>query len=702
MIRSGGRLCTHSSLHPTAAPLMAAHLRPDYRALHELAALYGVQRSYTAIDGRRKTASAGALTAVLQVLGAPHERPADAAGAVAARRLELASRPLDPVCVAWEGRRAAPLVRFPTSADDATLDCTLTREDGGSNRWRAPVAGLPETERARLGGRTWTARRLTLPAPLPLGYHHLAVASAGVEARCLVVSAPQRAHPLPARATAAFAPVYALHSERSLGVGDLGDLAALATALGGRGVRLLATLPLLAAFLSEPFEPSPYSPVSRLFWNELFLDVRAVPELERSAPARALLESRPFAAEAAALAAGDLVDYAPAAALKRSLVERLAETFFADPGARAEAFEGFLQRRPRVRDYARFRTERERSGEAGERYHLYAQWVTDEQVAATAAAARAAGTGLVFDLPIGCHREGFDVRDPAYAAGVSVGAPPDPLFEGGQDWGFPPLHPERLRASGYRYLIEALRHHLAHAAALRIDHVMGFHRLFWIPAGRGAAGGVYVRYPHDELWAVVALESARHRAAIVGENLGTVPAAVNRRLARHGVAGIHVAQLSLDPDAQPPLPPPRPGDVAALNTHDMPPFAAWWHGDDIADRRALGLLDEAGEARERARRTADRRALADDLRRRRLLTGEGPADALHGSLRHLARSDAAVALAALEDLWLERRPQNVPGTHLERPNWRRRLRYDLDRLRRAPEVGAGLAALGETRGGNGP
>ena len=247
----------------------------------------------------------------------------------------------------------------------------------------------------------------------------------------------------------------------------------------------------------------------------------------------------------------------------------------------------------------------------------------------------------------------------------SAGAPPDALFTKGQNWGFPPLQPERLRERGYDYLIDCLRHHLEHAGLLRIDHVMQLHRLFWIPRGMDAADGVYVRYPAEELYAVLSLECHRHQAMIVGENLGTVPPEVYEAMDRHEVHGMYVVQYELQPGSQGLREPPAK-TVASLNTHDMPTFRPSGRARTWTTCESLGFFDaRAGARGEGAARDPSARrmeeALPPDERRRGADDRRQPSCA--SRLEHLAASPARMVLVNLEDLWRETEPQNVPGTH---------------------------------------
>jgi 4-alpha-glucanotransferase len=463
---------------------------------------------------------------------------------------------------------------------------------------------------------------------------------------------------------------------------------------------MVGTLPLLAGFLSgDPYDPSPYAAASRLAWNDLYIDIEAVPEFAAAPEVQAFLVSPEFEAAATALAGKPLVDYTQLAGLKRRALEGLAATFFAaGESARTAQFRAFLQQNPHIEDYARFRAagehqgrgwqawpEPQRSGALAEadydlaamRYHQYVQWLASEQIAA----AGAGMAGLYMDLPLGVHASSYDTwryRD-HFAQGVAAGAPPDALFINGQNWGFPPLHPRLQRELDF---IAALRHHLRHAVALRVDHVMGLYRQYWVPAGFAATDGVYIRYPAEELAAIVCLESQRAQTVVVGENLGTVPESVQRLMDRHDLRPLYVAQFSPTGDPGRAFHAPAAAALASLNTHDTPTFAGWWEGRDIDDQLDLGLIDEPRAESERHTRHQTGESIEEFLITHGLSEqtadgGVSPRERVAGVLRWLAASDAWAVLVNLEDLLLEEHPQNVPGTYLERPNWQRKAAADL-------------------------
>jgi 4-alpha-glucanotransferase len=698
---------------------MAPVTQGRVRGLQELTRLYGVQTAYYDITHQRRRAAPEVLLRVLQALGAPLDRLSDVPAALRARRAEPWLRGVEPVTLVWQRQRPQLEVCRAARHADTPIVAELTLEAGEQRAWRWDAAVCRVLGKADVDGQTYVAQRCPLPGDLPVGYHRLALESAGQFLETTVICAPRRAYgprgTVNERTWGVFLPVYAMRSARNWGCGDLSDLETLTRWVAGLGGGLVATLPLLAAFLGEdPFEPSPYAPASRLFWNELFVDLERAPELRDCPEAQALLDAPEVQARRAQLQDAPEVDYQATAALRRPMLDALAAQFFAGGGAARPEYQAFLARQPQVEDYARFRAATERSGAAwpnwprrqqdgaltetdydpaAVRHHLYAQWLAERQLAGLAERARADGGRLYLDLPLGVHADSYDVwrERGAFALGIAGGAPPDPFFMGGQNWGFPPLHPEAMRQGGYRYFRVCVQHHLAHAGVMRIDHVMGLHRLYWIPRGVDAREGVYVRYHADELYAVLSIESHRARAMLVGEDLGTVPRTVRAAMAGHGLQRMYVGQFELRPHAEEPLGDMVPRAAASLNTHDMYPFAAFWSGLDVPDRQRLGVLEDQLAEGEQRHRDAVRGALLEHLRR----TGEvgaskdGEAETravLAALLRRLAASDAGVVLVNLEDLWLETEPQNVPGTWRERPNWRRKMRLGLDQALELPLV----------------
>lgn len=668
------------------------------RALRALAQDAGIQLAYDDATGQRRVASTEALLAVLRALGLAVERPDDAEQAHADLRADRCRRIIPHNTVAWNGRT----IRMPMHTDRSftreDLAASIVPADGGDAIDLSPVDITDSTSSTGRDVRWRPARTI------PFGMHDLAVRLGGREVHAHLISAPLRCFE-PGQAACSvgtFLPLYALHSLESLAVGDLTDLAALSECMIDHGAAYIGTLPLLACFLDDHFNASPYAPVSRLFWNELYVDIRRAPEFERSAEAQQRLNSDETRRAIDKARAQRLVDYRRAARLKHALIDDLADRAFACPESRAR-LDAFMNSAPGVRQYANYRAAVHEFGSTWQswtaaqkrkvhddgwsdsphwRRHLYGQWLFTEQLDSLIRELSNRSAGLYLDLPVGANDDGFDrwrFHD-QFAEGMDVGAPPDPFFTRGQNWGFSPLHPEHSSAQGHAYFAATLDAHCRFASMLRIDHVMALHRLFWIPRGMNATQGVYVRYPRDELYAILSLASHRHRCRIVGENLGTVPRSVTQYMKRHGVLSMSVAQFEMgetEVDAMP-----RPGDhtLAAMNTHDMPPFAAYWQGDDIDTRVEHGLLTDETAEQERARRDRIRRAVARWLQRHGTAIDEDDAPAaLRAIMFALARSDASVLMINLEDLWLEPDPQNVPGIPEDiYPSWRRKSARSLE------------------------
>lgn len=665
-------------------------------ALRRLAAARGVLPFYVDNTGRKRRPGVDSLVAAVRAMGEPVGRVGDAPGAW--RAFLRRPRPLiEPVHVAWDGR-SGPI---PIYRAGGPVRCMLVLEDGGGSTWDVP---------ARAAG------SIRLPGRLPIGRHTLTVSTRIRVAKCTVLSAPSRVGPaINDRTLALFAPLYALRSPRNWGIGDLTDLARLAVWAGKSGCRHIGVLPLLASFLEKRYEPSPYAPVSRLFWNEVFLDPAQCPEFRMAPRARRAVLAAQAGPALDRLRKRDRVDYRAVMRAKRPALEHLAKAAFDRLPRRRESIERWMGQEPEAAAYAAVRAAvdgpvgiprsgyensgRARAAEARRRYHLYVQFAMREQLGAVRRAAAAAGCGLYLDLPIGVHPEGFDTwRFPAcFAHGVSVGAPPDPLAAEGQNWGFPPLDPEGSRRDGHAYFAATLRNHLRFSDLLRIDHVMALHRLFWIPAGATGRDGVYVRYPAEELYAAMSIEAARAGARIVGENLGTVPPEVNETLERRGVLGMYVAQFTLRADSRAPLPRPPRQTLACVNTHDTPMWAGYFRGDDLrarVQREARAVQPDAQALQERA---AIAEALARAARRAGIHEADDAEAALRFILDRLASSDAAVLLATLEDFWLELQPQNTPGTAGEH-NWTRKVSRDLHAITSDRRLAGLLKDLARRRG----
>ena len=707
------------------------------RILHALARVHGLQPTYTDGTGVRRGAPPEAIVAVLRAMRVDIESASDAPRLLREHRLR--SPPLcGPVAVAWDAPAAGGRprsVEIHIDAAQASADATLrvTLADGSALEHSAPAFEIAPTSRAGIA-----RARVALPASVPHGRHAIEIEHAGRRGESVLLAAPDRCWSPPGaeRTLGLFLPAYAARSADDWGAGGVGELDALLGLARDTGSGWVGTLPLLAQFYDTPdarrpgvpFDRSPYAPVSRRFWNERLADPARAPELDRCAEARDLLASRAFRERRARLGGLDLVDDAGAWRLKRDALAALARCAYAgDRGADRRA--RLERQRPDLAAYAAFRASWLTGADAAARraeheLFLYAQELVSTQLGSLAAEGeRDGGPRLYLDLPIGTHPEGFDARSSPseFAEGVTMGAPPDGLFAGGQDWSIVPTHPIGSRERGHADFAASVRAHLRIAGALRIDHVMWMHRAFWIPRGMPAAAGVYVRHPTDELYAILAIESHRARGRVVGEDLGTVPDEVRTTMNRRGVLGLSVGLFELgsddgtgsDPaDAHPAavLPDPGPGRVACLDTHDTATMPGLLSGADAELRARLGLIDAETMQRQQREAARLRDRLARALAGLGLLDGPGPYGGtgptsvdvdriVAGLLRHLARSSSPAVLVNLEDLLGATLPQNTPGLSDEHPSWRRRTAQTVAELASDRRIAGVLRELSALRRG---
>jgi 4-alpha-glucanotransferase len=651
--------------------------------LERLASLSGVVTSYVGTDGAVHRASVDTVRAVLNSLGTPVPAERDVDRALREFEEAEARRVIDPVITTRPGAWPTIPVRLPNGISPDQVTLTLQLESGESRR--RPLGDI-FTGRSGSDDRGEVALQRAGWTKAEPGYHSLVIESPQLSARARFIVAPPC--PIPARSWGAFMPLHAARGARDRGIGTYSDLAELAGWVAGLGGGFVGTLPLYPIAERPPVDPSPYLPLSRLAYGELYIDLTVVPELVDAPDARQLLQSRAVARPIDTRRDPNLVDYDGMVRVKRQVLEALWHALVDGGPARRDALASFGQEHPELVAYAEYRSRSESEGSAD--FHLYVQWLAFEQLTA----ASQAGCPLYADLPVGVRSDGFDAEwtPDTFAPGVQGGAPPDSFFSGGQNWGFQPLQPEQMRRDGYRYMIECLRRACRHAAYLRIDHVPGLHRLFWIPDGMEATDGAYVTYRSDELRAIVCLEAHRAGTVIVGEDLGTVPEAVRTDMAADRMLRSWVMQF--ESTKEDPLPDPPPDALATWGTHDLPRFATYLAGQD---------LGPDADAAERLARDEWRHALQTALE-----VGPDPAATFRGCLEHLATGPARLIMVDLEELWGERTAQNRPGTGPEEMNWTRRARLtlgemqadaaridvlsSLDRLRRRDEIDVTMPA----------
>lgn len=659
----------------------------------------GIVKSFTDVGGVERVATDETRRAILAALGLAAETEEDARDRLADLEAE-------------DFARLAPKILIAPAFAPLELDAR-------AQKWRI----LCESGEIRSGGDG------VQPSGLPVGRHELILEGAGREDRAWILAPPPEGAPSVAALTGhgrlwgATGALYGLRSRRNAGLGDFRDLARLTEILAAQGASFLGINPIHALGATGGVY-APYSPSSRRSLNTAHAALDVLPEWP-SLPA-ALREAPPPAQ-------GELIDYPAVYAWRAPRMKALYEAFAASAAperraafaewrlARGEAmerqalYEAVAEehgpswpswpealRRPDSPEALRFAADRRAAVER----HAFWLWIAETQLAEAQARAKAAGMklGLYLDLAVGVRPDGAETwADPsAFAPGVSLGAPPDPLGPGGQRWGLAPFHPLRARDAGYAALIETLRGSMRAAGAIRIDHMIGYDRSFWLPDG---LPGAYLRQPRAELLAAVAIEAHKARCAVVGEDLGLLPEGLRERLAEAGLMGYRLALFERGATIRggeflPPEDYPAQA-FAAFSTHDLPSLAGWRRGRDIDWREKLGDATPATAAALREERAHERWRLAEAVGagERTPILGQEPEghDREVARLTHgfLAATPCALAAAQIEDMLLQIEQPNLPGDVDRHPNWRRRYALDIEDFADAPGVRDAASAMAE-------
>jgi len=709
----------------------------DADALQRLAERCGIALGYHDIFGNYQQASEPVLRRLLVAMGALPALDADAGAALHAWEDQQWRRPLPPVRVVREGGPARLRVLLPEARLHVGLSWHLLEEGGAvSDQWCEP-GEQPISERREVDGVPHVAAELPLASLPAAGYHRLELREGEhVLASTTLIVVPAECYRPPALADGGriWGPavqLYTLRSARNWGIGDFSDLRLLSEQWAAQGADVVGLNPLHALFLGNPNHVSPYSPSSRQFLNVLYLDVEAVPEFAECEPVRQQVRSGEFQLRLQALREAELVDYPGVAAAKLGVLEQLYRHFrehhLARDTERARTFRAFqAEEGEALRQYALFEAlyEHVRGGdpsawawmqwprefhdphgepvrEFAERhrdrveFYQYLQWQAEAQLEALSEHldGLGLGVGLYLDLAVSVDRGGVDGwRDQSlYARDVSVGAPPDDFNRLGQDWGLPPLIPRRLQEAGYEPIIAVLRENMRRAGALRIDHVMGLLRLYWVPAGFTAKDGAYVYYLFEDLLGIVALESHRNRCLVIGEDLGTVPGEVRQAMQQVGMLSYRVLFFEKDHAGDFKRPQDYPAlALATVSTHDLPTLAGFWQGHDITLRHEFGLFGaEEVRVAQVVGRAQDRSRLLLALEREGLLPEGATVDpqsvpAMSAELarnihRYLARTPCQLLMVQPEDVLGLVDQVNLPSSPDHRhPNWRRKLTLELE------------------------
>ncbi|HET8549346.1 MAG TPA: 4-alpha-glucanotransferase [Bryobacteraceae bacterium] len=709
-------------------------------ALERAASQWGIQPEYWDIFGQRHPTTPGIQKTLLTALGVAAETCEQLDAACEQRLWEEWSR-LGPRTLVASLDTGWIHVQVPREDAAGTLRASFCWEDGRVENAELPLPSLPDDGFAELRGRVFVRKHLLLPPDAPLGYHELHLATASASSSTRLIVAPERCWTPPEvagdRRTAGIAlSLYALRSDRNWGCGDLSDLRAFIDwAAEQAGVSFVGLNPLHALANREPYNTSPYLPISSFYRNPIYLDILRIPDFAASRWCRRLLENKSVQGRIAELRAARYVEYGKVWPLKLKCLKAAFRHFlreYARDTERARGFRRYVEAEGKLLDrYAIYCAldelmhKRDRnvwvwtdwpreyqdpeSGETQEfarehwrlvLFYKYIQWLLDEQLAEVQSYARERGLsiGLYHDLALATDRLGSDLwaHRPFYVAGARVGAPPDDFSPAGQDWAFPPPNSGQHQADGYRLFSELIRKTARHGGALRIDHVMRFFRLFWIPDGKTAREGTYVQEHPDDLLRILALESVRNRFLVVGEDLGTVEPYIRESLARYGVRSYRLLyfEKTRENGFKRPAEYPRQA-LASASTHDLPTLAGFWSGADIEARRRAGVMpSEDLYRRQLASREQEKQRLLDLLHQLTLLPAWFPRQAtqipeLTGELHHaligfLALTPSELMLVNQEDVFKDPDQQNLPGTTGQYPNWRHKMRFSIEELRTNP------------------
>jgi 4-alpha-glucanotransferase len=681
------------------------------RIVASLAQRYGISPTYRNARGKKVSARPETQIRLLSEMGVALEQLQNAPPALA----DVDGSFIPPVLVVVRSEDGICTIDLNLPEDVEKLNWSVTLEGGGERRGVSHGTRSPSQP-----------LRLAIP-DLPFGYHRLEVPATG-DAGVLVVT-PGRCWIPPAFDNGPglwgiSVQLYLMRSAQNWGIGDFADLKNLASMLAARGCDVIGLNPLHQMMLDDPESASPYSPLTRLYLNVLYI---AVPEVVGAGlPAlRDLVGSRDFQARLATCRAAPLVDYKLALALKlealrvlyaefpqaaapdrsrfaafcdshsislrrMSIFQSLRNHFAAQPSSSAD-WRSWPQEYQSPTSDAVEKFAREHSDEI--EFYTWLQWVADKQLTEAARVATDAGMsiGLYRDLAVGCAYAGAETwaNPAAFISGVQVGAPPDIFNPAGQNWGLPPFNPQALRKEGYRSFVELVRANMRHAGAIRIDHVMGLQRLYCIPHGCNAAEGAYIEYPLDDLTGIIALESHRHRCFVVGEDLGTAPDGFHEKMSQAGILSYRVAFFEQDWDSGEftlPAEYPRVA-LAVAGNHDLPTLIGWWQARDLDLKDKRGLFPPGEAISQQKRRQLERTEFVKALNTEGLLDMEATPDQFVEAVHNfIARSGAAFVILQLDDLVGEHDQVNLPGTFLEYPNWRRKYAVTLDELDRNPLV----------------
>ena len=719
--------------------------------IEQIAKARGIADEYVAADGSRKVISRESKKDCLRALGYDVDDDASLLKQFNSQEDELYDKGVEPVIVAFENEGLSFKIRLTDDEAKDPLSFEVTKEDG--TKCQGPVLMTPSaaSEKRTVHGLTYTAYDAKVPIDLPCGYHEIAFKTrkrtiSGI--RLIVCPKSCYKPPRIQEGLKVWGPsvqLYALRSARNWGIGDFSDLAELIKYLADNGAGFVGINPIHAAYPSNPESASPYSPSSRRWLNVIYINVEDTQEYNENEDVRRKVCSIEFQKKLNQLRTAEYVDYAGVMKLKLETLRDLfagstisdgrsrrgkAFTRFCNEGGLAlyqmatyDALQEYLYNQGKqawgwpvwpaiYQKYTNTSVKNwQEKHEADIKFYMFLQFLADEQLekANKVAQDRGMAVGIYRDLAVGVSSgsEELWANGGIYCTKASVGAPPDPLGPLGQNWGLPPMDPQKLLDEKYQPMIDLFRSNMRHCGSLRIDHAMSLYRLWWVPPAAPASEGVYVYYRVKELVGILALESHRNKCLIIGEDLGTVPDEMRAILKDAGIHSYRIFFWEKAQDGGYLAPKDYPEQaMSALSTHDMPTILGWWNHEDLKLGLELGLYNEQQAHDIGEGRYHDQQRILDSLHGLGSVGDKVPSDGrncpmspelLEGLQIHMCRGSCALFSTQIEDWIRMEKPVNVPGTSSEYPNWRRKITKNLDEIFSDPEVLKLLHEMTEAR-----
>jgi len=689
----------------------------DFSLINELAELCGILPGYYDINGRFHTTPPETKVFILKAMGYDLSSSDAIKNSIEQKRLYPWLSFVEPVYV-YTLEEQPPRIFLYVPAEEG-LEPHISISISIFNEKRTPIHASRispiRLEERNINGRRYIKTAYECREIVEPGYYNAEIEIShpdksydGLKKRTRLILSPGYSYLpdelLEGRCWGLAVNLYAIRSRYNWGVGDFGDLERIISWISGLGGDLVGINPLHAIPNSMPYGVSPYAPLSRLYKNPIYLNMNIYDTgLINKSDLKRLRD-------------GDLIDYEGVYSLKLSVLRRVFtdflknhyiketeeaksfKSFIAKEGSDLELFALYLALSEyfKTTDWQRWPSEyHDPEGISVKRFYedhrddilffQYIQWLIDSQHRGLHALSKKEGLliGLYHDLAIGAVRGSSDVwsNQEIFCTEIDLGAPPDDFSPDGQNWGFPPYSPERLRKQGYEFFIKTLRKNMQYAGALRIDHALGLFRQFWIPHGMSPSDGAYVRFPHEDLLKIVSLESFRNNTVIVAEDLGTIGENVRESLKRYRMLSYRLFYFErrypdpsfLEPSNYPEL------SLSAITTHDLPTLRGFWKGVDINQRRVLGKYkDDATWRNEIAKRDKDRLLIIEALKKERLIPEDySVPDELSDELclaiyAYIARTPSRIVIVSLDDIIGTLNQQNMPGTVDSYPNWRQK------------------------------